>query len=124
MRARAGRGAGRTFARCGARRLRAWAVPKGTFSVSYQAAPAGGARVSAQWLGQNEHRFTSDDHIRGGLRRNEVYKAAGLDLSMGGQHVKFFAAALDEWVLDRYDVGAVKLSGGYPGYKGVRLIPM
>jgi hypothetical protein len=76
------------------------------------------------WLEQNEHRFTSDDHIRGGLRRNEVYKAAGLDLSIGGQHVKLFAAALDEWVLDRYDVGAVMLSGGYPGYKGVRLIPL
>jgi hypothetical protein len=76
------------------------------------------------WLHNNEHRFTSDDDMRGGLRRSDVYKAAALELSKGGQHVRLFAEALNGWMLDRYDVHEVKLSGGYPGYKGVRLIPM
>ena len=76
------------------------------------------------WLHNNEHRFTSDDNMRGGLRRSDVYKAAALDLSKGGQHVRLFAEALNDWMLDRYDVHEVKLSGGYPGYKGVRLIPV
>ena len=72
------------------------------------------------WLDASAEDFVSIDSCHG-LRRSEIYERAGVydELRSGGRTAAYAADVIDTWMQDHFNVGPVKLGGGYTGYRGV-----
>ena len=58
---------------------------------------------------------------RGGVKRKEIYAAAGVDFSQGGKPATEAGNIVDDWMDRQFGVKNSTLSGGAVGYKGIAL---
>ena len=68
-----------------------------------------------------------DDHTfiqvegRSGIRRKDIYTAAGVDFGKGGKPAEEAADIVNDWMERKFGVKSETLPGGYAGYKGIAL---
>ena len=107
-------------------RFDAYLARRGAARVGQPAADAPGARFATliDFLGEPDD---ADDHTfiqvegRGGLRRKDIYTAAGVDFGKGGKPAEDAADIVDDWMERKFGVVSETLPGGYAGYKGIAL---
>jgi len=58
---------------------------------------------------------------RGGVKRKEIYAAAGVDFSKGGKPSQEAADIVDDWMERKFGEKSSTLGAGAVGYKGIAL---